>query len=187
MCLCAPVEEPGRRRSVLDGWWRLCGQQAKGQDILFLSRVLATSWAPDSLQSHQECSRDLAKFIYKRQTWKGHHPPSEANDFTSSIFQLQKLVNYKGYDSQSVLSTSLKANIYDHIWERPHCFNQDHTWKWASLMTQTIKNQTAVWETWVWSLDQEDPLEKGMLPTPVFLPEEFHRQRSLIGYSLWVA
>ena len=31
----------------------------------------------------------------------------------------------------------------------------------------------------------EDPLEKGQLPTPVFLPGEFHGQRSLAGYSLW--
>ena len=31
---------------------------------------------------------------------------------------------------------------------------------WASLVAQTVKNQTAVHETWVWSLGQEDPLEK---------------------------
>ena len=31
----------------------------------------------------------------------------------------------------------------------------------------------------------EDPLEKGQLPTPVFLPGEFHGQRSLAGYSQW--
>ena len=30
---------------------------------------------------------------------------------------------------------------------------------------------------------QEDPLEKQ--PTPVFLPGEFHGQRSLAGYSPW--
>ena len=35
---------------------------------------------------------------------------------------------------------------------------------------------------WVWSLDREDPLEKG-IATPVFLPGEFHGQRSLEGYS----
>ena len=29
-------------------------------------------------------------------------------------------------------------------------------------MVQTIKNQTAIQETWVQSLDQEDLLEKGM-------------------------
>ena len=33
---------------------------------------------------------------------------------------------------------------------------------WASLVTQMLKNTPAVWETWVQSLDWEDPLEKGM-------------------------
>ena len=33
------------------------------------------------------------------------------------------------------------------------------------------------------SLGQEDPLEEGMEPTPVFLPRESHRQGSLAGYS----
>ena len=36
-------------------------------------------------------------------------------------------------------------------------------------------------ETQVQSLGWEDPLEKGMVPTPVFLPGEFHGQRSLAG------
>ena len=36
---------------------------------------------------------------------------------------------------------------------------------------------------WVSSLGQEDILEKGMQPTPVFLPGKAHGQRSLAGYS----
>ena len=32
---------------------------------------------------------------------------------------------------------------------------------WASLVAQTVKNLPAVRETWVRSLDREDPLEKG--------------------------
>ena len=28
-------------------------------------------------------------------------------------------------------------------------------------MAQLVKNLPTVWETWVWSLDWEDPLEKG--------------------------
>ena len=36
-----------------------------------------------------------------------------------------------------------------------------------------------------WALGQEDPLEEGTQPTPVFLPEEAHGQRSLAGYSPW--
>ena len=29
-------------------------------------------------------------------------------------------------------------------------------------MAQMVKNLPALWETWVQSLDQEDPLEKGV-------------------------
>ena len=32
---------------------------------------------------------------------------------------------------------------------------------WASLVAQLVKNPLAMWETWVQSLGQEDPLEKG--------------------------
>ena len=39
--------------------------------------------------------------------------------------------------------------------------------------------------TWVQFLDWEDPLEKGMEPTPVFLPGECHGQRNLAGYNPW--
>ena len=35
-----------------------------------------------------------------------------------------------------------------------------------------VKNLPAIQETQVQSLDQEDPLEKGMEPTPVLLPGE---------------
>ena len=55
----------------------------------------------------------------------------------------------------------------------------------VSLVAQTVKNLPAMQETWVQSLDQEDPLEVGMQPTPEFLPEEFHGQRNLAGYSPW--
>ena len=48
----------------------------------------------------------------------------------------------------------------------------------ASLVAQTVKNLPAMQETQVQSLGQEDPLEKGMQPTLVFSPGEFHGQRS---------
>jgi hypothetical protein len=48
-----------------------------------------------------------------------------------------------------------------------------------------VKNPPAKQETWVLSLDKEDLLEKE--PALVFLPEKSHRQRSLMGHSLWVA
>ena len=40
-------------------------------------------------------------------------------------------------------------------------------------------------ETQFQSLGQEDPVEKGMITTPVFLPGEFNVQRILLGYSPW--
>ena len=48
-----------------------------------------------------------------------------------------------------------------------------------------VKNLPAMQETQVQSLSREDPLEKGMATTPVFLPGEFHGQRSLAGYGPW--
>ena len=33
---------------------------------------------------------------------------------------------------------------------------------WASLVAQMVKNLSAMQDTWVQSLGQEDPLEKGM-------------------------
>ena len=35
-------------------------------------------------------------------------------------------------------------------------------YSWASLVAQMLKNLPAMWETWVWSLSPEDPLEEGM-------------------------
>ena len=48
-----------------------------------------------------------------------------------------------------------------------------------------MRNLPKMWETQVRPLGQEDPLEKEMVTTPVFLPGEFHGQRSLAGYSPW--
>ena len=35
-------------------------------------------------------------------------------------------------------------------------------YSWSSLVAQMVKNLPAMWEIWVGSLGQEDPLEKGM-------------------------
>ena len=48
-----------------------------------------------------------------------------------------------------------------------------------------VKNLPAVQETQVSSLGLEDYLEKKMQPTPIFLPGEFHGQRSLVGCIPW--
>ena len=55
----------------------------------------------------------------------------------------------------------------------------------VSLVAQTVRNLLEIQETQVPFLGMEDPLEKEMQPTPVFLPGESHGQRSLAGYSPW--
>ena len=52
----------------------------------------------------------------------------------------------------------------------------------SSLVAQMVKNPPTIQETPVRSLGWEDPLEKGMEPTPVFSPAESHGQRKLAGY-----
>ena len=52
-------------------------------------------------------------------------------------------------------------------------------YSWASLVVQLVKNLPAMQETWVRSLGQKDPLEKG----PVFWPGEFHGLYSPWGHK----
>ena len=48
-----------------------------------------------------------------------------------------------------------------------------------------VKNLPAKQETRIQSVGQEDPLEKEMQSTPVFLPRKSPGQRNLVGYSPW--
>ena len=41
---------------------------------------------------------------------------------------------------------------------------------WASQVTQRVKSRSAMQETWVQSLDRDDPLEKGMAAHSSILP-----------------
>ena len=50
---------------------------------------------------------------------------------------------------------------------------------WASLEAQMVKHLPVMWETWVQSLGQEDPLEKRMSTHCSILAGNFHWQRSL--------
>ena len=56
----------------------------------------------------------------------------------------------------------------------------------TSLVAQTVKHLSTMWETWVWSLGWEDSLEKEMKwqPTPVLLPWKSHGRRSLVQATI---
>ena len=51
----------------------------------------------------------------------------------------------------------------------------------TSLVAQMVKNLPATQDPWVWKI----PWKKAWLPTPIFLPGEFHGQRSLAGHNPW--
>ena len=58
----------------------------------------------------------------------------------------------------------------------------------ASLVAQLVKNLPAMWETWVRFLvggHGKIPWRRAWQPTPVFLLENSHGQKSLVGYSPW--
>ena len=73
----------------------------------------------------------------------------------------------------------------------PEIYSNRYTHHWASQVVLVVKNlldnagdvRDVEFIPWV----REDPLEKGITPTPVFLPGELHGQRSLAGYSPGVA
>ena len=56
----------------------------------------------------------------------------------------------------------------------------------ASLVAQLVKKLPVMQDTWVQSLDQEDPLEEEWKPILVFLPGKSHGQKNLSRYSPWV-
>ena len=56
---------------------------------------------------------------------------------------------------------------------------------WDFPSFTVIKNLQEMQETRVWSLGQEDPLDRKWRPTPVFLLGKSHEQRNLVSYSPW--
>ena len=52
------------------------------------------------------------------------------------------------------------------------------------MVAQMIKNLPPMQKSQVQFLSQEDPLKKGVINHSIFLPGEFHGQRSLAGNSL---
>ena len=51
----------------------------------------------------------------------------------------------------------------------------------TSLVAQTVKCLSTMWETWVRSLGQEVPWRRKWQPTPVLLPRKSHGRRSLVS------
>ena len=66
-----------------------------------------------------------------------------------------------------------------------HKFIYYFTLGWASLVAQMVKNLSAMQEMQVLSWAGKIAWKREWLLTPVFLPGEFHEQRTLGGNSPW--
>ena len=82
-----------------------------------------------------------------------------------------------------VNSTSLYCTLLKHLLS-PSVFLTVLCIK-ASLVAQRVEHLPAIWETWVQSSGQEDPLEKEMATHSSILAWKIHGQRSLVGCSSW--
>ena len=82
----------------------------------------------------------------------------------------------------------IKLTLLNRDWITDTHMNIDESQKYNALI-QMVKKLPAMRETWVWSLGQEDPLEKGMAITPVLLPgkprieKKREEKKSLAGYD----
>ena len=63
---------------------------------------------------------------------------------------------------QSSCNAGDPSSIPNSGWSGQEGIRYPLQYSWASLVAQLLKNSPAMWETWVWSFDWKDPLEKGM-------------------------
>ena len=112
----------------------------------------------------QEESRDSAPEPLGRsvlpEVWMTHTFTLESRHFSFRDLLFLLLL------SHSVVSSSLRSQAL-----------------WDSLVAQTVKNLPAMLETMFDPWFGNIPWRRKWQPTPVFLSEESHGQRSLAGYS----
>ena len=111
-----------------------------------------------------------------------HRPLYQRPTTITSFFFGQLHLN--GQRHEGVIVQSCIEKLCAHVEQKVPAFSVQVIYFLLSLVAQSVKNLPAMWETQVGSLGWEDPLEKGMA-IPVFLPKEFHGQRSLAGYKSW--
>ena len=107
----------------------------------------------------------------------------------------RKISTLKHFESNLGMLTSTKLghvtviNGSNQIFQKHPCnknlFSNYYKPNRASLVAQMVTNLPPStgdrFHHWV----RKIPWKKERLPTPIFLPGEFHGQRSLVGYSPW--
>ena len=127
----------------------------------------------------------------KRGPW-GRSPEKEEGGYGQNSSELARVRAPPGGSEQRKIRSGAHSSL-DSEWQ-PRALESRQSG--SSLLFQhgsilpgfpggSDSKESAMQETEVWSLGQEDPLEKERQPTPAFLPGEFHGQRSQAGYSPW--
>ena len=101
--------------------------------------------------------------------------------FVSVVYHIDWFADFK--ESLHSWDKAHLVMVYDLFNMVPFKINFAYSIRWAFLGAQSVKNLPAVWKTQVRFLGQKYLWRSEWLPTPVFLPREFHGQRSLSGYS----
>ena len=103
---------------------------------------------------------------------------------------LQNTLLKSSYDTQKVVCNLLFSSTMETLNECHDTVHKEYTQYsghhgWNSLVAQTVKNLPAMQETGFDSSVRKILWRKEWLSTLVFLPGQFHGQRSLVGYSPW--
>ena len=126
----------------------------------------------DSLQPHGLCPLRSSSIGFSRQEqWSGLPclPPGDLPDPGKTC------VSYVSCIGSWVL------HHFDHMGSISYMVSP----KWSSLKAQMVMNLPARQETWVKSLGQEDPLEKGMATQSSILVWRFSWTKEPGGHSPW--
>ena len=145
--------------------------------------------------------------MHKTQPWSlGWEDPLEKGTATHSSILACRIpwteepgrLHFMGWQTVRHDWTTKHAHTHTHIHAHTHtCYNSlpgllSISVYWFILILpvgfpggSVVKNSSAKQKMQVWSLGQEDPLQKEMATPLVFLPGKPHRPRSLAGYSPW--
>ena len=100
----------------------------------------------------------------------------QATEYSDSMSLGEYMV--KEWSSKSILTQMI-------LWQKTYLFSMVFTYLGKDISgKESCLTMQETQETWVWFLDQEDPLEEEMATCSI-LPGKPHGQRSLVGYILW--
>ena len=178
------MEEPGGLQSMRS--WRV-GHDWATSLSLFTIMHWRRKWQPTPvfLPGESQGRRNLVGWSHRvGHDWSDLAAAAEFHLYTYYIFFIHSFIHFR--EGTATHSFSCLENPMDrgawcatvhgsqrvgHDWVTKHSTAQHYLFSGfcivlevitlISMVAQLVKNQPAIWETWVWFLGWEDPLEKG--------------------------